>query len=44
LLEPLTATVLGVALFGERLGAAGGVGALFLVIALGLLLADRGQR
>jgi drug/metabolite transporter, DME family len=43
LLEPLTATVLGVTLFGERLGAAGGVGALFLVVALGLLLADRGQ-
>jgi len=43
LLEPLTATILGIALFGERLGAAGGVGALFLVVALGLLLADRGQ-
>ncbi len=43
LLEPLTATILGVALFGERLGAAGGVGALLLVVALGLLLADRGR-
>ena len=42
LLEPLTATILGVALFGERLGPAGGVGALLLVVALGLLLADRG--
>jgi len=43
LLEPLTATILGVALFGERLGAAGIVGALLLVTALGLLLADRGR-
>jgi DME family drug/metabolite transporter len=43
LLEPLTATILGVALFGERLGAAGAVGALLLVTALGLLLADRGR-
>jgi len=42
LLEPLTATILGVALFGERLGAAGVVGALLLVTALGLLLAERG--
>jgi drug/metabolite transporter, DME family len=42
LLEPLTATILGVALFGERLGAVGSVGALLLVAALGLLLADRG--
>jgi drug/metabolite transporter, DME family len=42
LLEPLTATILGVALFGERLGAAGAVGALLLMTALGLLLADRG--
>jgi len=41
LLEPLTATVLGMALFGERLGAVGGVGALLLVTALGLLLTDR---
>jgi drug/metabolite transporter, DME family len=42
LLEPLTATILGVALFGERLGAVGSVGALLLVASLGLLLADRG--
>ncbi|MGH7301948.1 MAG: DMT family transporter [Candidatus Rokuibacteriota bacterium] len=43
LLEPLTATILGVTLFGERLGAAGGVGALLLVTALGLLLTERGS-
>jgi drug/metabolite transporter, DME family len=43
LLEPLTATILGVVLFGERLGAAGVVGTLLLVTALGLLLADRGR-
>jgi len=42
LLEPLTATTLGVALFGERLGPAGIVGALLLVGSLGLLLTDRG--
>jgi drug/metabolite transporter, DME family len=42
LLEPLTATILGMALFGERLGAAGGAGALLLLAALGLLLTDRG--
>jgi DME family drug/metabolite transporter len=41
LLEPLTATVLGVALFGERLGVGGVAGALLLVTALGLLLTDR---
>ena len=41
LLEPLTATILGVTLFGERLGAGGGLGALLLVIALGLLIIDR---
>ena len=41
LLEPLTATILGAALFGERLGAGGGVGALLLVSALGLLIVDR---
>jgi DME family drug/metabolite transporter len=41
LLEPLTATILGVALFGERLGAAGGVGAVLLLSALGLLIVDR---
>ena len=41
LLEPLTATILGVTLFGERLGAGGGVGVLLLVSALGLLIVDR---
>jgi DME family drug/metabolite transporter len=42
LLEPLTATSLGMALFGERLGAAGAAGALLLLAALGLLLTDHG--
>ncbi len=42
LLEPLTATLLGVLLFGERLGAAGVVGAALLVTALGLLLTREG--
>jgi DME family drug/metabolite transporter len=37
LLEPLTATILGVVLFGEHLGLAGAVGAGLLVAALGLL-------
>jgi DME family drug/metabolite transporter len=37
LVEPLTATLLGVGLFGERLGAAGALGALLLFAALGLL-------
>jgi DME family drug/metabolite transporter len=37
LLEPLTATILGVVLFGERLGVAGAAGAVLLVVALGLL-------
>jgi DME family drug/metabolite transporter len=41
LLEPLTATVLALALFGERLGVVGGFGALLLVAALGLLVTDR---
>jgi DME family drug/metabolite transporter len=44
LLEPLTATILGVALFGERLGATGAVGALLLVTALGLLMTGRDRR
>lgn len=44
LLEPLTATLLGVLIFGERLGAVGIVGALLLVSALGLLAAGRGVR
>ena len=38
LLEPLTATGLGVFLFGERLGAAGAAGAVLLFAALGLLV------
>jgi drug/metabolite transporter, DME family len=38
LMEPLTATLLGVFLFGEHLGAGGVIGALLLFAALGLLL------
>lgn len=38
LMEPLTATALGVLLFGERLGPAGAAGAVLLFAALGLLL------
>jgi DME family drug/metabolite transporter len=38
LLEPLTATLLGVLVFGERLGVAGALGAGLLVGALGLLV------
>jgi len=38
LVEPLTATLLGVVLFGERLGATGVVGAVLLFSALGLVL------
>jgi len=41
LLEPLTATLLGVAVFGERLGASGVVGAVLLFSALGLVLTPR---
>lgn len=41
LLEPLTATILGVALFGERLGVPAVAGAVLLLGALGLLLSDR---
>ena len=37
LLEPLTATLLGVLVFGERLRAAGAFGAVLLVAAIGLL-------
>ena len=44
LLEPLTATLLGVLVFGERLGAAGAVGALLLFAALGLLVAEERRR
>ena len=39
LAEPLTATLLGVVLFGERLGTAGVIGAVLLFTALALLLA-----
>jgi DME family drug/metabolite transporter len=39
LLEPLTATVLAVALVGERLPAAGWCGAVLLVVAIGVLYA-----
>lgn len=42
LLEPLTATLLGVLVFGERLGAAGAVGALMLLGAVTLLLTTAG--
>ncbi len=38
LLEPLTATLLGVIVFGERLGVAGWLGALLLLGALGLVV------
>ena len=38
LLEPLTATLLGVLVFGEQLGLAGWLGALLLLGALGLVL------
>jgi DME family drug/metabolite transporter len=41
LLEPLTATTLGLAVFGERLGATGAIGALLLLAALVVL--TRGQ-
>jgi DME family drug/metabolite transporter len=46
LLEPLTATLLGVALFGERLGAIGVVGATLLVGAVAVLVREetRGAR
>jgi drug/metabolite transporter, DME family len=37
LLEPLTATTLGLVVFGERLGAVGAIGALLLLAALPLL-------
>ena len=42
LLEPLTATTLGVAVFGESLGALGVLGAALLLGALGLLAAAPG--
>ena len=40
LLEPLTATVLGVMLFGERFGVAGWIGAALLLVGLTLLVAS----
>ena len=39
LMEPLTATLLGVLLFGERFGLAGWVGAILLLVALVLVIA-----
>jgi DME family drug/metabolite transporter len=41
LMEPLTATLLGVVLFGERLGATGVTGAVLLFVALALLVDRR---
>jgi DME family drug/metabolite transporter len=43
LCEPLTASLLGTLLFGERLGAAGTLGAVLLVAAVLLLLAPAGS-
>jgi DME family drug/metabolite transporter len=43
LLEPLTATALGVGVFGERLGLAGVLGALLLLGAIALLISRQGQ-
>lgn len=43
LLEPLTATALGVLIFGERLGAAGAGGAVLMLVAFGLLVAAEGR-
>lgn len=42
LLEPLTASTLGVLLFGERLGVAGTFGAFLLLAAISLLVLRRG--
>ena len=44
LLEPLTATALGVLVFGERLGAVGGAGAVLLLGALALLASGERRR
>jgi drug/metabolite transporter, DME family len=44
LLEPLTATLLGVVLFGERLGTVGAVGAILLVSAVALLVREETRR
>ena len=43
LLEPLTATLLGVALFGERFGAFGVLGAVLLLGAVGLLVREEAR-
>lgn len=43
LMEPLTATTMGMLLFGERLGPAGAAGAVLLFGALGLLLTQDGR-
>ena len=40
LLEPLTATALGVGVFGERLGLAGAIGAGLLLVAITLLISS----
>jgi DME family drug/metabolite transporter len=40
LLEPLTATTLGVGVFGERLGLAGAIGAGLLLVAITLLISS----
>jgi DME family drug/metabolite transporter len=44
LLEPLTATALGILLFGERLGTTGWLGAALLLVALGLLVRSSSER
>ena len=44
LLEPLTATILGVVLFGEQLGALGTVGAVLLAIAIVVLVRAEARR
>ena len=44
LLEPLTATILGIIVFGERLGVAGWIGAVLLLAALVVLTSARAAR
>lgn len=44
LVEPLASTVLAWLIFGERLGAAGGIGALLMCCAMGFLFAPRRKR
>jgi DME family drug/metabolite transporter len=41
LIEPLTATLLGVASFGDRLGPAGAAGAALLLAAVAILVTGR---